>query len=96
MFLHYFFSILKNKKHTTYKILFEEINKNSSKYNSIEITPKIFHFDFEKAISNVAKIFFLMYVYIKYSLWHFKRALEIQKNELYGNKVEKIKDLYIY
>ena len=37
-----------------------------------------------------------MYVYIKYSLWHFKRALEIQKNELYGNKVEKIKDLYIY
>ncbi|KAG4089039.1 hypothetical protein H8356DRAFT_1336877 [Neocallimastix lanati (nom. inval.)] len=54
------FSILKNKKHTTYKILFEEINKNSSKYNSIEITPKIFHFDFEKAISNVAKIFFLI------------------------------------
>jgi len=31
------------------KILFEEIKKkNSSKYNSIEITPKIFHCDFEK------------------------------------------------
>ncbi|KAG4094409.1 hypothetical protein H8356DRAFT_1333417 [Neocallimastix lanati (nom. inval.)] len=25
------------------------------KYNSIEITPKIFHYDFEKAISNVAE-----------------------------------------
>ncbi|ORY22072.1 hypothetical protein LY90DRAFT_515697 [Neocallimastix californiae] len=41
------FSILKNKKQTTYEILFEEIKKNSSKYNSIEITPKIFHCDFE-------------------------------------------------
>ncbi|KAL6602680.1 hypothetical protein U3516DRAFT_759449 [Neocallimastix sp. 'constans'] len=49
------FSILKNKKQTTYEILFEEIKKNSSKYNSIEITPKIFHCDFEKAVSNAAQ-----------------------------------------
>ena len=43
------FSILKNKKQKkkTNKILFEEITKNSSEYNSIEITPKIFHCDFE-------------------------------------------------
>ena len=26
----------------------------------------------------------------------FKKVLEVQKNELCGNKVEKIKDLYIY
>ena len=45
----FYTTILKNKKQTTYEILFEKIKKkNSSKYNSIEITPKIFHCDFEK------------------------------------------------
>ncbi|KAG4091132.1 hypothetical protein H8356DRAFT_1408380 [Neocallimastix lanati (nom. inval.)] len=82
------FSILKNKKQTTYEILFEEIKKNSSKYNSIEITPKIFHCDFEKAVSNAAQKVCIN-ANIKYSL-------EIKKKELCGNKVEKIKDLYIY
>ncbi|KAG4102047.1 hypothetical protein H8356DRAFT_1421616 [Neocallimastix lanati (nom. inval.)] len=53
------FSVLKNKKQTTYEILFEEIKKNSSKYNSIEITPKIFHCDFEKALSNAAQKVFI-------------------------------------
>ncbi|KAG4085362.1 hypothetical protein H8356DRAFT_1375016 [Neocallimastix lanati (nom. inval.)] len=79
------FSILKNKKN----------KKNSSKYNSIEITPKIFHCDFEKAVSNAAQKVFIN-ANIKYCIWHFKRALEIKKKELCGNKVEKIKDLYIY
>ncbi|KAG4095490.1 hypothetical protein H8356DRAFT_1427095 [Neocallimastix lanati (nom. inval.)] len=72
------FSILKNKKQTTYEILFEEIKKNSSKYNSIEITPKIFHCDFEKAVSNAAQKVFIN-ANIKYCIWHFKRALEIKK-----------------
>jgi len=51
------FTILKNKKQKkkTNKILFEKKTKNSSEYNSIEITPKIFHYDFEKAISNAVK-----------------------------------------
>ncbi|KAG4107787.1 hypothetical protein H8356DRAFT_1416198 [Neocallimastix lanati (nom. inval.)] len=89
------FSILKNKKQTTYEILFEEIKKNSSKYNNIEITPKIFHCDFEKAVSNAAQKVFIN-ANIKYCIWHFKRALEIKKKELCGDKVEKIKDLYIY
>ncbi|KAL6628540.1 hypothetical protein U3516DRAFT_793609 [Neocallimastix sp. 'constans'] len=53
-----------------------KLKKNSSKYN-IEITPKIFHCDFEKAVSNVAQ-------------------KKLKKKELCGNKVEKIKDLYIY
>ncbi|KAL6589672.1 hypothetical protein U3516DRAFT_819581 [Neocallimastix sp. 'constans'] len=44
---------------TTYEILFEEIKKNSSKYNSIEITPKIFHCNFEKAVSNAAQKVFI-------------------------------------
>ncbi|KAG4105522.1 hypothetical protein H8356DRAFT_1405877 [Neocallimastix lanati (nom. inval.)] len=79
------FSILKNKKN----------KKNSSKYNSIEITPKIFHCDFEKAVSNAAQKVFIN-ANIKYCIWHFKRALEIKKKELCGDKVEKIKDLYIY
>jgi len=56
---------LKNKK------------KHSSKYNSIEITPKIFHCDFEKAISNAAEKVFIN-ANIKYCIWHFKRALEIK------------------
>ncbi|KAG4108009.1 hypothetical protein H8356DRAFT_1379809 [Neocallimastix lanati (nom. inval.)] len=75
------FSILKNKKQTTYEILFEEIKKNSSKYNSIEITPKIFHCDFEKAVSNAAQKVFIN-ANIKYCIWHFKRALEIKKKRI--------------
>ena len=76
--------------------MFEEIKNNSNKYNSIEIILKIFHCDFEKAISNAAEKVFIN-VNIKYCIWHFKRALQIlKKKELCGNKVEKIKDLYIY
>ncbi|KAG4089278.1 hypothetical protein H8356DRAFT_1432174 [Neocallimastix lanati (nom. inval.)] len=71
------------------------ILKNKNKYNSIEITPKIFHCDFEKAVSNAAQKVFIN-ANIKYCIWHFKRALEIKKKELCGDKVEKIKDLYIY
>jgi len=94
-FYNTFFSILKNRKQTTYEVLFEEIKKNSSKYNSIEITPKIFHCDFEKAISDTAQKVFIN-ANIKYCLCHFKRVLEIKKKkELCGNKVKKIKDLYI-
>jgi len=58
-------SILKNKKQTTYEILFEEIKKNSSKYNSIEIMPKTFHCEFEKAMFNAAEKVFIN-VNIKY------------------------------
>ena len=72
------FFILKNKEKIVYEILFEEIKKNSSKYNSIEITPKIFHCDFEKAVSNAAQKIFIN-ANIKYCIWHFKRALEIKK-----------------
>jgi len=54
--------------------------KNSSKYNSIEITPKIFHYDFEKAISNAAEKV-LLNVNNKYCIWHFKRILEIKKKK---------------
>jgi len=36
-------------------VLFEEIKKNAKKNNNTVITPKIFHYDFEKDISNTAK-----------------------------------------
>ncbi|KAG4086334.1 hypothetical protein H8356DRAFT_1434649 [Neocallimastix lanati (nom. inval.)] len=45
-------------------------------------------------ISNAAEKVYIN-ANIKYCIWHFKRALEIQKNELCGNKVEKIKDFKI-
>ena len=55
------YSILKNKKQTIYEILFEETKKKSNKYNCIKITPKAFHCDFEKAISNAGEnVFSLM------------------------------------
>ncbi|KAL6599377.1 hypothetical protein U3516DRAFT_816711 [Neocallimastix sp. 'constans'] len=47
------------------------------------------------SVSNAAQKVFIN-ANIKYCIWHFKRALEIKKKELCGNKVEKIKDLYIY
>ncbi|KAL6630424.1 hypothetical protein U3516DRAFT_776185 [Neocallimastix sp. 'constans'] len=60
---------------TTYEILFEEIKNNSSKYNSIEITPKIFHCDFEKAVSNAAQKVFINKLKKK------KELCELQKEE---------------
>jgi len=77
------FSILKKKKkknHTTYEILHDEIKKKSCKYNNIEITPKIFHCDFEKVISNTEEKVFSN-VNIKYCIWHFKKALDNQKKK---------------
>ncbi|KAL6598032.1 hypothetical protein U3516DRAFT_787049 [Neocallimastix sp. 'constans'] len=49
------------------------------------------------SVSNAAQKVFIN-ANIKYCIWHFKRALEIKKKkkELCGDKVEKIKDLYIY
>jgi len=65
------FSILKDKKQSTYETLFKEIKKkkkkkkkNASKIsNSIVISSINFRCDFEKSISNAAKkknIFFLL------------------------------------
>ena len=72
-------SILNNKEQATYKLLFEELKKNASKYNNnIIVTPKILHCNFEKGISNAAiKIF--PNITIKYCVWHYKRSLEVQK-----------------
>ena len=90
------FSILRNKEQETYEILLEEIKKNVSKYNNnTEITPKYFHCDFERGISNAAEKVFPN-SNIKYCIWHYKRALEKQKNKLCFNEVDDNKDLYIY
>jgi len=69
------FSILENKSQITYETLFEEIKKNSSKYNNNnEITPKIFHCDFERAITNAIENVFPN-ANIKYCIWHFKISI---------------------
>jgi len=76
-------SILNNKEQATYKLLFEELKKNASKYNNnIIVTPKILHCDFEKSISN-ASIKIFHNITIKYCVWHYKRSLEVQKKNNY-------------
>ncbi|KAG4093604.1 hypothetical protein H8356DRAFT_1277654 [Neocallimastix lanati (nom. inval.)] len=62
------------------EVLFEEIKKNAKKNNNTVITPKIFHCDFEKDISNTAKKKVFPDINIK--TWRYKRALEIKKNKL--------------
>jgi len=72
-------SILKDKKQSTYLTLFNVLKNNAIKFsNNIDISPNNFHCDFEKGISNAAKIIFPN-IHIKYCVWHFKRSLEIQK-----------------
>ena len=61
----------------------------------MKLHQKYFIAIFKKAISNAAEKVFIN-ANIKYCLCHFKRVLEIKKKkELCGNKVKKIKDLYI-
>jgi len=81
-FLHYFlFNIKKKIKNKELnEVLFEEIKKNAKKNNNTVITPKIFHCDFEKDISNTAKKKVFPDINIK--TWRYKRALEIKKNKL--------------
>ena len=43
--------------------------------------PKFIHVDFEKAIINAIKKLYLN-IKIRYFLWHFKRNLEIHKNQI--------------
>ncbi len=88
------FSILKNKKQSTYEKLFEEIKKNVSNYNN-NIKPKTFHCDFEKAISNSAKKIFPD-INIKYCVWHYKRSLQIKKNKLCSDEIYENINIYTY
>ncbi|ORX71716.1 hypothetical protein BCR32DRAFT_250084 [Anaeromyces robustus] len=87
------FSIIKNKEQINYEILLEELKKNAIKYNSNnEITPKYFHCDFEKAISNAAEKVFPN-INIKYCIWHYKRALKNKFNKLCSKEVISNNDL---
>ena len=68
--------------------MFKELKKNICKNNNnINVTPKHFNCDFEKAISN-AFLKIVLASYIKYCIWHFIRALEIQKNKLCYKEVD--------
>ncbi|KAL6618628.1 hypothetical protein U3516DRAFT_746938 [Neocallimastix sp. 'constans'] len=55
----FYFAPIFSYQQTTYEILFEDIKKNSSKYNNIEITPKIFHYDLKKPYLMLQKKIFL-------------------------------------
>ncbi|ORX76137.1 hypothetical protein BCR32DRAFT_304110 [Anaeromyces robustus] len=57
-----------------------------------EITPKYFHCDFEKAISNAAEKVFPN-INIKYCIWHYKRALKNKFNKLCSKEVISNNDL---
>ncbi len=87
------YAILKNKKQTTYKILFNELKQNSN--NNIITEPKNVHCDFEKGISKAVKNIFPN-TNIKYCIWHYKRSLEIKKNELCYNEVKNDKKIFNY
>ena len=72
-------------------------NSNNNKKDKKSMTLK-FHCDFEIAISNAAKNIFPD-INIKYCIWHYKRSLEVKKNELCRLEVKqnkKIKDYYIF
>ena len=81
------FSILENKEQETYETLFMELKKNVLTYHNNKISPKFFHCDFERAISNAAQKIFPN-INIKFCIWHYKRSLEIKKNELCYNEVK--------
>ena len=68
--------------------MFIELKKNICKNNNnLNVTPQNFHCDFEKAIYNaILKIFPASN--IKYCIWHYKRALEIQNNKICYNEVD--------
>ncbi|KAG4086382.1 hypothetical protein H8356DRAFT_1373174 [Neocallimastix lanati (nom. inval.)] len=58
------------------------------KYNTnINFSEKIFHFDFEKGISNAVENIFLN-INIKYCFWHYKRLLMTKKNKLCYKEVK--------
>ena len=53
------------------------------------------HCDFKKGISKAAKKIFPN-INIKYCIWHFKRSLEIKKNEFCYIKVVSNYNIYVY
>jgi len=87
------YAILKNKKQKTYKTLFKILKQNSN--NNIITEPKNVHCDFEKGISKAVKKIFPN-INIKYCIWHYKRLLEIKKDELCHDEVKNDKKIFNY
>ena len=73
------FTLMKNKQEHTYENVFKDLKKNIISYSNNGIyNPKELHCDFELAISNAFKKVFPA-ANIKFCLWHFGRALEVNK-----------------
>ena len=75
------FGLMRNKEQATYEELFNSLKINISKYTGNDnYKPKLFHCDFEVAMSNAfMKVF--PSTKIKFCLWHLGRALEVNKKK---------------
>lgn len=92
------FSLLADKEQTTYEKLFKESNKNIIKYSiNNNYLPKFIHIDWKNTIAKAIKKIFpnIKIRYYRYCLWHFKRNLEIHKNQLCKAEVESDESIYI-
>ena len=74
---------MKNKQENTYESLFKDLKKNIISYSNNHLyTPNELHCDFEYALSNAfVKVF--PGTKVKFCLWHFGRALEVNKKIYY-------------
>ena len=90
------FSIMNNKKETTYKLIFKKLHENITKYLEIGEGYNIreLHTDFEIAIGKACKLIYPN-VNIKHCIWHWLRALEINKNKICLNEISNNDDLFI-
>ena len=83
------FSIMKNKSEKDYTKVFNVLNENIKKYLDIGESYEIeeVHTDFELAIGKGCKNIYTD-VSIKFCIWHFLRALEINKNKICSKEIK--------
>ena len=90
------FALMRNKEQVTYEKLFNSLKNNISKYTENDnYKPKLFHCDFEIAMSNAfIKVF--PSTKVKFCLWHLGRALEVNRKKYIKleDKNENIISLY--
>ena len=89
------FSIMKNKSEKDYTKVFNVLNENIKKYLDIGESYEIeeVHTDFELAIGKGCKNIYPD-VSIKFCIWHFLRALEINKNKICSKEIKENDVLY--
>lgn len=87
---------MNNKEQITYELLFIKLKEHILSYiNDNDYYPKEFHCEFDLSISNAAKNFFNNQCHIRYCIWHFKRALDINMMKICYNEVENNDIFYV-